>query len=62
MSTDDTTTPQPDPDAPVIPAGKALLAVSASMLDVLAAVGRMEATCAAVARALDATATTKEGR
>ncbi len=56
MSTDDTTL-QADTDAPVIPAGKALLAVTASILDVLAAVGRMEATCAAVARALDATST-----
>ncbi|MBV9945970.1 MAG: hypothetical protein JOZ69_03890 [Myxococcales bacterium] len=58
------TTPPPEapPTTPMLPtvddidpieAGKAHLAVAGAFLDILAAVARAEAVCAAVARALD---------
>jgi hypothetical protein len=56
------TTPAPaeptSPDPEPIAAGKAHLAVAAGFLEVLGAMARLEAVCAAVARQLDA-ATTK---
>lgn len=54
------TTPMLPPDeesdpSPPIPRGKAQIAVTAAVLDVLSAVARLEAVSRAVARALDAT-------
>ncbi len=43
-----------DTPLPVIAAGKAQIAMTAAVLEMLAAVSRMEATAMAVARALDA--------
>lgn len=70
MSAPDDTTPPPSgpPTAPELPeepiaAGNAHLAVAGGFLEVLGAMARLEAVCAAVARQLDATArtTTTEG-
>jgi hypothetical protein len=48
--------PATTPDLAAIPAGKAHIVVTAGFLEVLGAISRLEAVCAAVARALDATA------
>ncbi len=63
MSTHDTEPPSAPPTLPElepIPRGKAAVHVAGAMLDVLSALHRLEAVCAAVARQLDAMA--DEGR
>ncbi len=61
MTDHDTTPPsapptRPDLEIAPIVAGKAQLTVAGAIVDVLAAVARLEAVAVAVARALDATA------